>query len=52
MYLERIRMATCDKDPIDGGEELSGGKDDRVFRLNRVNKHECVETGHEKLAAD
>jgi hypothetical protein len=52
MYLERIRMATCDKDPIDGGEELSGGKDDRVFRLNRVNERACVKTGHEKIAAD
>ena len=52
MYLERISMATCDKDPIDGGEELSGGKDDRVFRLNRVNERACVKTSHEKIAAD
>jgi hypothetical protein len=44
MYVERIRMATCDSDYVDGGEDLSGGKDDRVFRLNRVDKRECAET--------
>jgi hypothetical protein len=39
MYLDRIRMVTCDQDikkVIDGGEEISGGKDDRVFRLYRM----------------
>src|SRR5262245_55973136 len=38
MYVERIRMATCDSDYVDSGEDLSGGKDDRVFRLNRVDE--------------
>ena len=36
MYLDRIRMAACDSKLIDGGEDVSGGKDDRVFRLNRA----------------
>jgi hypothetical protein len=35
-------MATCDKDYIADGEALMGGKDDRVFRLDRVNKFACV----------
>jgi len=52
MYLKRIRMFTCDQEPPDGGEDLSGGKDDRVFRLNRVNERACAETSHEKIAAD
>jgi hypothetical protein len=53
MYLKSIRMFTCDQDPIDGGgEDLSGGKDDRVFRLNRVNERACAKTSHEKIAAD
>ena len=52
MYLERIRMATCDSDYVDSGEDLSGGKDDRVFRLNRVDEHECAETSHEKISAN
>jgi hypothetical protein len=53
MYLEGIRMFTCDQEETpDGGEELSGGKDDRVFRLNRVNERACAETGHEKIAVD
>jgi hypothetical protein len=52
MYLKSIRMFTCDQEPPDGGEDLSGGKDDRVFRLNRVNERACAETSHEKIAAD
>jgi hypothetical protein len=52
MYLERIRMATCDSDYVDSGEDLSGGKDDRVFRLNRVNERECAETSHKKISAN
>jgi Bacterial SH3 domain len=36
MYLDRIRVAACGESVIDGGEEISGGKDDKVFRLNRV----------------
>src|SRR5262249_12401176 len=51
MYLERIRMFTCDQEPLERGEDLSGGKDDRVFRLNRVDERECAETSHEKIAA-
>jgi hypothetical protein len=42
MYLDRIRVATCGEDLIDGGQELTGGKDDRVFRLNRVNAAACT----------
>jgi hypothetical protein len=42
MYLDRIRMATCGEDPLNSGEELSGGKDDRVFRLDRVDDRACV----------
>jgi hypothetical protein len=41
MYLERIRMVTCDQDidsVIDSGEEVRGGKDDRTFHLYRVPK--------------
>jgi hypothetical protein len=41
MHLDRIRVATCDEDLIDGGEELTGGKDDRVFRLDRVDAAAC-----------
>jgi hypothetical protein len=52
MYVERIRMATCDSDYVDSGEDLSGGKDDRVFRLNRVNERECAETSHKKISAN
>ena len=52
MYLERIRMATCDTDYVDSGEDLSGGKDDRVFRLNRVDARECAETSAEKISAN
>jgi len=52
MYLERIRMATCDNDYVDSGEDLSGGKDDRVFRLNRVDERECAETSHKKISAN
>jgi hypothetical protein len=52
MYLKSIRMFTCDQESPDGGEDLSGGKDDRVFRLNRVNERACVETSHERIAAD
>ena len=36
MHLDRIRMITCDQNLLDDGEEVRGGKDDRVFRLNRI----------------
>jgi hypothetical protein len=52
MYVERIRMATCDSDYVDSGEDLSGGKDDRIFRLNRVDKRECAVTSREKTSAN
>ena len=42
MYLERIRMAECGKDNVEGGEEISGGKDDREFRLDRVDEVMCA----------
>jgi hypothetical protein len=35
-YLDRIGVATCGGDLIDDERELTGGKDDRVFRLDRV----------------
>ena len=41
MYLDPIRMITCDQDlndVTDSGDEIHGGMDDRVFRLNRVEK--------------
>jgi hypothetical protein len=53
MYLdERIRVAECGETYVDGGEELFGGKDDRVFRLNRVGERACTETSHEKISAN
>jgi hypothetical protein len=39
VYLDRIRMITCDQpieDVISDGEEVRRGKDDDVFRLDRV----------------
>jgi hypothetical protein len=43
MFLDRIRMSECGKeDAYDGGEEISGGKDDREFRLDRVNAGSCA----------
>jgi hypothetical protein len=42
MYLDRIRVtASCGDDAAEAGEELSGGKDDREFRLDRVNDSVC-----------
>jgi hypothetical protein len=42
MYLDRIRVVTdCDSNLIDGSDELTGGKDDKVFRLNRVGAAVC-----------
>ena len=42
MYLDRIRAAGCGKDYVEGGEEVSGGKDDREFHLNRTASMECL----------
>jgi hypothetical protein len=43
MYLDRIRLTdTCDAD-FDDGPDLTGGKDDRVFRLDRVNDAACTD---------
>jgi hypothetical protein len=39
MHLDRIRVTAACGD-LDG-EELSGGKDDRVFRLERMNDEVC-----------
>jgi hypothetical protein len=41
MYLDRIRMATCGKEYVDEGEDVSGGKDDKIFRLDRVDGAAC-----------
>jgi hypothetical protein len=43
MHLERISVAACGEDYVNGaGQELTGGKDDRVFRLDRVDDSECA----------
>jgi len=39
MYLDRISGPACDED---SAQELTGGKDDRVFRLDRVNDAACA----------
>lgn len=43
MYLERIRMAACAGDNVDISKsvEVSGGIDDREFRVNRVEDSLC-----------
>ena len=38
MHLDRISGPACE----DSGQELTGGKDDRVFRLDRVNDAACA----------
>ena len=44
MYLDRINVATCGQEYVNGdGQELTGGKDDRVFRLDRVDSAPCAE---------
>lgn len=47
MYLDRIRMASCGNDinGIDTSSEVSGGLDDREFRLDRVGNHMCSNMG-------
>jgi hypothetical protein len=43
MYFDRIRVAACGEDDVDGvGQELTGGKDDRVFRLDRIDEAACA----------
>jgi hypothetical protein len=43
MYLDRINVAACGEDYVNGaGQELTGGKDDRVFRLDRVDDAACA----------
>jgi hypothetical protein len=43
MFLDRIRMSVCGKDYVlDGGEDISGGKDDRKFLLDRVDGALCA----------
>jgi len=43
MHLDRVRVAACGEDYVNGaGQELTGGKDDRVFRLDRVDDAECA----------
>ena len=41
MFLDRIRMAECGKSFIEGGEDVTGGKDDREFRLDRSDDSVC-----------
>jgi hypothetical protein len=44
MYLDRIRVAGCGEELADDGtaQELTGGKDDQVFRLDRVKDAACA----------
>jgi hypothetical protein len=43
MHLDHIRVVgSCDESVIDSGQDLSGGKDDREFRLDRVSDAMCV----------
>ena len=43
MYLDRISVATCGQDYVNGaGQELIGGKDDREFRLDRADNAPCA----------
>jgi hypothetical protein len=43
MYLDRIRMASCGKDinDVEKAEEISGGLDDREFRIDRAGIEMC-----------
>jgi hypothetical protein len=42
MYLDRISVAKCGQEYVNGdGQELTGGKDDREFRLVRVDSAPC-----------
>jgi hypothetical protein len=40
MYLNRISVAACGEE-FNDGQEVTGGKDDRIFRLDRVNERNC-----------
>jgi hypothetical protein len=46
MFLDRIRMAECGKSFIEGGEDVTGGKDDREFRLDRTDDLVCNREGN------
>jgi hypothetical protein len=41
MYLDRITVAPTCGDPVEDAEDVKGGKDDRVFRLDRVDLGMC-----------
>jgi len=43
MHLDRIRMVSCGKDinDINRAEEISGGIDDRKFKIDRVAAGMC-----------
>lgn len=53
MYLHRIRMATCDGNfaDIKNSEEVSGGTDDREFRLDRIETDSCSSMTHNEGSA-
>jgi hypothetical protein len=43
MYLNRISVARCGQEYVNGdGQDLTWGKDDRVFRLDRVDSAACA----------
>jgi hypothetical protein len=46
MFLDRIRMAECSKNFAEGGEDVTGGKDDREFRLDRTDDVVCNREGN------
>lgn len=51
--LERIRIWERNKVDDDAGDDLVAGTDDRIFRVERADLHECSElvTDRKELAA-
>ena len=51
--LERIRIWKRNKPDDDASNDLVAGADDRIFRVDRADLHECSElvTGRKELAA-
>ena len=51
--LERIRIWERNKVDDDAGDDLVAGTDDRIFRVERADLHECSElvTDRNELAA-
>ena len=51
--LERIRIRERNKADEDAGDDLVAGTDDKIFRVDRADLHECSElvTDRKELAA-